>query len=203
MENSYFKNRVTFPVIPDGATLTPDHRVIMTNQQLLTRNPDARTEQFESQSHQRTSGAISPETAEQVAVASGAAQNDTFETRRQTPTMAGKRPLGKSHNAAVVEPIKKKSSVVEESKKRARENAAPPKKLKPYENPLDRLSSDELGIKGLVNKKVKDSQHALGKSVSSFDKVAARAGQQSLFDGPHKDYFASKHQYRDQVDIEA
>ena len=40
MEKSYYKNKITFPIMPDDAVLTPDNRVIMTNQQLLAKNPD-------------------------------------------------------------------------------------------------------------------------------------------------------------------
>ncbi|MGO2384787.1 hypothetical protein, partial [Pseudolactococcus laudensis] len=97
-------------------------------------------------------------------------------------------------------PIKKKSTLVEDARKRARENAVAPKPVKPYVNPLERASADELGIKGLANKKVAQTQHSLGKSVSGFDKTAARESNGSLFDEPKQDYFASKHQHRDGFD---
>ena len=188
MENSYPKNKITFPIIPDDAVLIPDNRVIMTNQQLLTQNPDAALEHFESST--ASSNRISESLIEET-------QTGSFETRRHMPTVKGKRPLSKNFKASANPmPIKKKSSLVEDARKRARENAVAPKPVKPYVNPLERASSDELGIKGLANKKVAQTQHSLGKSVSGFDKTAARQSNRSLFDTPQQDYFASKHQHR-------
>ena len=90
MENSYYKNKITFPIMPDDAVLTPDNRVIMTNQQLLTKNPDASLERFESSTgNYASSGSVSEASAEEE-------QFGSFETRRQTPTVAGKRPLSKN-----------------------------------------------------------------------------------------------------------
>ncbi|XOQ36835.1 MAG: Cell division protein SepF [Lactococcus sp.] len=196
MENSYPKNKITFPIMPDDAVLTPDHRVIMTNQQLLTKNPDAATERFESFAGNKANASnLMSETAGE------SEQMSTFETRRQTPTVNGKRPLSKNFKASADPmPIKKKSTLVEDARKRARENAVAPKPVKPYVNPLERASSDELGIKGLANKKVAQTQHSLGQSVSGFDKTAARQSNGSLFDEPKQDYFASKHQHRDGFD---
>ena len=196
MEKSYYKNKITFPIMPDDAVLTPDNRVIMTNQQLLTKNPDASLERFESSTgNYASSGSVSESSTEEE-------QFGSFETRRQTPTVAGKRPLSKNFKASSANqvPIKKKSTLVEDARKRARENAVAPKPVKPYVNPLERASADELGIKGLANKKVAQTQHSLGKSVSGFDKIAARESSGSLFDQPKQDYFASKHRHRDGFD---
>lgn len=192
MENTYSHNKVTFPIMPDDAVLTPDHRVIMTNRQLLTKSPNPDEERFESTSVATSTDFIN-----------SGQEADTFEQRRQMPTVAGKRPLSKNYNPNMQAPVKKKSNLVEESKKRARENAVAPKPVKQYVNPLERASADELGIKGLVNKKVAQTQHSLGQSISGFDKTNARATNGSLFGDEQKDYFASKHQHRggfDQVD---
>jgi hypothetical protein len=200
MENSYPKNKITFPIMPDDAVLTPDNRVIMTNQQLLTKNPDAATERFEpstGNNAKKATGAsgVKPDVANEDEPTS------SFETRRQMPTVNGKRPLSKNFKSQTdTMPIKKKSTLVEDARKRARENAVAPKPVKPYVNPLERASADELGIKGLANKKVAQTQHSLGKSVSSFDKTAAREANASSFDGSKQDYFASKHQHRDGFD---
>ena len=196
MENSYPKNKITFPIMPDDAVLIPDNRVIMTNQQLLTKNPDAALERFESsaRNNTKTSSTTSASMTEET-------QEGSFETRRQTPTVNGKRPLSKNFKASTeTMPIKKKSTLVEDARKRARENAVAPKPVKPYVNPLERASADELGIKGLANKRVVQTQHSLGQSVSGFDKTAARESNGSLFDDPKQDYFASKHQNRDGFD---
>lgn len=200
MENSYPKNKITFPIMPDDAVLIPDNRVIMTNQQLLTKNPDAAVERFESSAGNKTNHATASSSLMSDATNEGE-QTSSFETRRQTPTVNGKRPLSKNIKAtADTMPIKKKSSLVEDARKRARENAVAPKPVKPYVNPLERASSDELGIKGLANKKVAQTQHSLGKPVSGFDKTAARESNGSLFDEPKQDYFASKHQHREGFD---
>ena len=61
MENSYPKNKITFPIMPDDAVLIPDNRVIMTNQQLLTKNPDAAVERFESSAGNKTNGRNIPD----------------------------------------------------------------------------------------------------------------------------------------------
>jgi hypothetical protein len=199
MENSYFKNKVTFPIIPDDAVLTSDNRVIMTNKQLLTKNPDAATERFVPSASAPTA---SENSVTSVAETGEAFQDTTFEMRRQMPTTAGKRPLSKNFKAQAMPPKpKKKSALVEEARKRVRENAVPPKPIKQYVNPLERASSDELGIKNLANKKVVKSQHSLGKAVSTFDKTAAKQNNPSLFDDPQQDYFASKHRHRDSFDV--
>ncbi|GHU42872.1 hypothetical protein FACS1894193_08910 [Bacilli bacterium] len=194
MENLYPKNKITFPIMPDDAVLTPDNRVIMTNQQLLTRNPDMTMEHFGASTKNQAAGSsgVMSESANEAA--------GSFEMRRQTPTVNGKRPLSKNFKVSTVAPPKKKSTLVEEARKRALENAVAPKPVKPYVNPLERATSDELGIKGLANKKVVQSQHSLGKPVSGFDKTAARQSNGSLFDAPKQDYFASKHQHRDGFD---
>lgn len=94
MEKSYYKNKITFPIMPDDAVLTPDNRVIMTNQQLLTKNPDASLERFESSTgNYASSGSVSESSTEEE-------QFGSFETRRQTPTVAGKRPLSKNFKAS-------------------------------------------------------------------------------------------------------
>lgn len=200
MENYYPKHQVIFPIIPDDAILTADNRVIMTNQQLLTKNPDAATERF-GPSVNMTTGTSS---ASESAMSSSADSDDTqmtFDMRRQTPTTAGKRPLSKNFKTQAPPPPKKKTTLVEESRKRARENAVPPKPIKQYINPLERASADELGIKNLANKKVVKAQHALGKQVSGFDKTAAKQANASLFDNPEQDYFANKHRQRDSFDL--
>lgn len=192
MENPYKKNKVVFPIIPDDGVLVPDNRVIMTNQDLLIHNPEfsvkssAATDGFQGKQQSEST----PETASEM----------TFETRRKQPTTEGKRPLGKKMHATTVSSEKKKSSVVEEARKRARENAVQPKPVKAYINPLERSSKDELGIKGLANKKVVSSQHSLGKTISGFDKKAARATNGSLFEESEQDYFASKHEQHDTID---
>lgn len=191
MENTYSKNKVTFPIMPDDAVFVPDHRVILTNDQLLTRNPSPALERFDS------STAVAPSD-----LMTDAGQQSSFEQRRQMPTTAGKRPLSQNYNPTTSNPTPKKSSLVEESRKRARENAVAPKPVKPYVNPLERTSSDELGIKGLANKKVVQSQHSLGEPISGFNKTVSKTTSGSLFD-QEKDYFESKHQQRgrfDQVD---
>ncbi|CEN29050.1 MAG: hypothetical protein L0F95_08045 [Lactococcus sp.] len=192
MENPYKKNKVVFPIIPDDGVLVPDNRVIMTNQDLLIHNPEfsvkssAATDGFQGKQQSEST----PETASEM----------TFETRRNQPTTEGKRPLGKKTTTTTVSSEKKKSSVVEEARKRARENAVQPKPVKAYINPLERSSKDELGIKGLANKKVVSSQHSLGKTISGFDKKAARATNGSLFEESEQDYFASKHEQHDTID---
>ncbi|GFH40604.1 hypothetical protein [Pseudolactococcus insecticola] len=203
MENSYPQNnrhKVTFPIIPDDAVLTPDNRVIMTNQQFLTRNPDAQTERFGNQAQQATNAANTA--SQQTQTAAQGQSADNFERRRQTPTTAGKRPLGTNSRMPLVDEAPKKKSYVEEAKKRARENAVAPKPVKPYVNPLERASSDELGIRDLANKKVVKAQHSLsGQALAGFDKAAAQRSSSSLFDAPEQDYFASKHSNRDSFDI--
>ncbi|GAB2023670.1 hypothetical protein RyT2_27470 [Pseudolactococcus yaeyamensis] len=197
MENSYYKNKITFPIMPDEAVLTSDNRVIMTNRQLLIKNPDASLEHFEPSAGGKTTD--SPNMMSELMT--DETQANSFEMRRQTPTVNGKRPLSKNFKASANSlPIKKKSTLVEDARKRARENAVAPKPIKPYVNPLERASADELGIKGLVNKKVAETQHSLGKSVSGFDKAAAHESKKSLFDDSKQDYFASKHQHRDGFD---
>ncbi len=192
MENPYKKNKVVFPIIPDDGVLVPDNRVIMTNQDLLIHNPEfsvkssVATDSFQGKQQSESA----PETASEM----------TFETRRNQPTIEGKRPLGKKTTTTTVSSEKKKSSVVEEARKRARENAVQPKPVKAYINPLERSSKDELGIKGLANKKVVSSQHSLGKTISGFDKKAARATNGSLFEESEQDYFASKHEQHDTID---
>ena len=192
MENPYKKNKVVFPIIPDDGVLVPDNRVIMTNQDLLIHNPEfsvkssVATDSFQGKQQSESA----PETASEM----------TFETRRNQPTIEGKRPLGKKTTTTIVSSEKKKSSVVEEARKRARENAVQPKPVKAYINPLERSSKDELGIKGLANKKVVSSQHSLGKTISGFDKKAARATNGSLFEESEQDYFASKHEQHDTID---
>lgn len=190
MDNPYKKSKVVFPIIPDDGFLVPDNRVIMTNQDLLIHNP------------QFSDHAVSEAVKGQQQSESPAEATDemTFDMRRQQPTTVGKRPLGKKMNTSLVSTKQKKSSVVEEARKRARENAVQPKQVKAYVNPLERSSSDELGIKNLANKKVVNGQHSLGKSISGFDKRAARATNGALFEDSEQDYFATKHEQHDHID---
>ncbi|MCJ1977514.1 hypothetical protein [Pseudolactococcus paracarnosus] len=192
MDNPYKKNQVVFPIIPDDGVLVPDNRVIMTNQDLLIHNP-----QFSVSSVKATEGVKGQEQSETL---SEATDEMTFEMRRQQPTTAGKRPLGKKMTTTPISSKQKKSSVVEEARKRARENAVQPKPVKAYVNPLERSSNDELGIKKLANKKVVNGQHSLGKSISGFDKKAARATNGALFEESEQDYFANKHEQHDHIE---
>ena len=188
MQNPNRKNKIEFPIIADDQVLTPDNRVIMTNQELLTNNPGISTDQ-QSVKQDTVSQSYS-DISEDMSV------QDTFETRRQMPTTEGKRPLGKASRTNLDFNIKRKSTVVEDARKRARENAVQPKPIKAYVSPLERTDSDELGIKGLANKKVANTQHSLGQTTTDLSKT----GRDILSKATDEDYFASKHQQHEQVD---
>ena len=189
MQNPNRKNKIEFPIIADDQVLTPDNRVIMTNQELLTNNPGISTDQ-QSVKQDTVSQSYSD-------ISEDMSAQDTFETRRQMPTTEGKRPLGKTSRTNLDFNIKRKSTVVEDARKRARENAVQPKPIKAYVSPLQRTTAEELGIKGLANKKVVNTQHSLGKS--STDVNQSKASDMSL-QAESQDYFASKHQQHEQVE---
>jgi hypothetical protein len=196
MANNYSnhpRSRVTFPIIPDDAVLVSDNRVIMTNQQLITRNPNSELERFVSSGR----GEV---TSRYTVSSNQRERSETFDSRRQMPETEGKRPLGKKVRSPLVEQPKKKSAI-DEAKKRAHENVTTPKPIKKYVSPLERVASEDLGVKALANKKLLKTQHSLGKTVSEFDKVVAQENKKSLFDAPNQDYFASKHSVRDTFDI--
>ncbi|GFH41458.1 hypothetical protein Hs30E_00090 [Lactococcus hodotermopsidis] len=230
MENTYHKNNVTFPIIPDGAVLVADNRVIMTNQQLIIKNPDAATERFEYNFDEKTVtnqtsqayGPIQnqtspieprmPQSRQEQATATVQPKtksryepsSDVFERLRQMPTTAGKRPLSANSRTLLVDKPKRQSPI-DDAKKRARENAIPPKPIKPYKHPLDTADTDELGINSLANKKVMKTQHSLGKSASSYLQAVAQQQVQpqvnkSPFDTPQQDYFTSKRSNRSTFD---
>ena len=188
MQNQNRRNKIEFPIIADDQVLTPDNRVIMTNQELLTNNPGISTDQrsVNTDTVSKSYSDISEDMSAQ----------DTFETRRQMPTTEGKRPLGKTGRTNLDFNIKRKSTVVEDARKRARENAVQPKPIKAYVSPLERTDSDELGIKGLANKKVANTQHSLGQTTTDLSKT----GRDILSKATDEDYFASKHQQHEQVD---
>ena len=188
MQNQNRRNKIEFPIIADDQVLTPDNRVIMTNQELLTNNPGISTDQ-QSVKQDTVSQSYSD-------ISEDMSAQDTFETRRQMPTTEGKRPLGKTGRTNLDFNIKRKSTVVEDARKRARENAVQPKPIKAYVSPLERTDSDELGIKGLANKKVANTQHSLGQTTTDLSKT----GRDILSKATDEDYFASKHQQHEQVD---
>lgn len=193
MQNSNRRNKIEFPIIADDQVLVPDHRVIMTNQELLTNNPsDSSVQRMVNK--ESISESLSESYLTQNA---DIAPQDTFETRRHRPTTEGKRPLGKTSRTTPEFDLKRKSTVVEDARKRARENAVQPKPIKAYVSPLQRTTAEELGIKGLANKKVVNTQHSLGKS--STDVNQSKASDMSL-QAESQDYFASKHQQHEQVE---
>jgi hypothetical protein len=123
------RRKVTFPVIGDDEVLQQDTRVILTNQQLITRNPSLQDEAMIGSSD-------APKTA--------AKRPDTFKPYKpKTSFSTQHRPLNSNHSGVSSYDKMPKKTSIDESKERAKRAAATlPKPVKQYVSPLERDKED-------------------------------------------------------------
>ncbi|HBC90360.1 MAG TPA: hypothetical protein DCZ00_02815 [Lactococcus sp.] len=119
--------RVVFPIIDDDEMLEKDTRVIMTNSQLITKNPSQQDEASFSNvqmSDKKRSDVYKP-----------------IKTKVSYSTQH--RPLNSNHSGySSFDKMPKKTSVDESKEKAKREAAVPPKRPKNYVHPLERDKDD-------------------------------------------------------------
>ncbi|GBG96525.1 hypothetical protein [Lactococcus termiticola] len=123
------ERRVSFPIIPDDSILEKDSRVIMTNEQLITRNPSEQVER-PFYNEPKTTG-----------LASNRGYNRTLDAKVSYKSQH--RPLNADHSSASgFEKAPKKTSVDESRERIKRAASVPPKRPKAYVHPLDRDEDD-------------------------------------------------------------
>lgn len=125
------RRRVTFPIIGDDEVLQKDTRVILNNQQLLTRNPSL---QDEASIGGMASSMPKSETK----------RPDNFKPyKAKTSFSTQHRPLNSNHSGVSSYDKMPKKTSVDESKERAKRAAATlPKPPKQYVSPLERDKED-------------------------------------------------------------
>lgn len=119
--------RAIFPIIGDDEILEKDTRVIMTNSQLITKNPSPQDE--------ASFGNVQT---------SDKKHSDVYKPIKTTVSYSTQhRPLNSNHSGySSFDKMPKKTSVDESKEKAKREAAAPPKRPKGYVHPLERDKDD-------------------------------------------------------------
>ena len=146
------RRSVIFPIIGDDEILEKDTRIIMTNQQLLTRNPSAHDEaSFGTLSTQ-------PSKAEKVAATVRSQSKYDYSVKPKVSYSTQHRPLGGKHGGeSSFDKMPKKTSV-DEAKDRAKRIAATiPERPKGYVHPLERKKEDvtiRKNSSAVLNKKI-------------------------------------------------
>ena len=119
--------RVVFPIIDDDEMLEKDTRVIMTNSQLITKNP--------SQQDEASFGGVQMSDKKRSDVYKPVKTKVSYSTQH--------RPLNSNHSGySSFDKMPKKTSVDESKEKAKREAAVPPKRPKGYVHPLERDKDD-------------------------------------------------------------
>lgn len=125
-----YSRKPFFPIIADDERLERDDRVVMTNQQLLTRNPSPQSEEeFKQTAHKASRGLSS--TLGKNALKPKVTYNSQH------------RPLNSNdHSSANSFDKMNKKTQAEESRDRARRAAVPPARPRGYVHPLERSKED-------------------------------------------------------------
>lgn len=194
------RRNLVFPILADGQKLDVDNRVIMTNNQLITRNPSPHDEANFNLPSNRDNKQNKTEEANNnghrvnLSKSNRRAFEQTKPFNPQTTYQSQHRPLNSDHSGANGFDKAPRRTKIEEAKDRAKRAYVAPERPKGYVHPLERekehFSTKKAATATLNNKQGKDAKNSM--NATDAKKKAQTSPAQKNSEKSSKDYFERK-----------